>query len=154
MIFLWIITWRTYTVKSFICKLVFFSYFLKLLLSVNMMSDSLSFNLGVLKKVNHTAVPLDSSNSIWCSTHYHKLMPEIKLASHTITTRLSDGRWASACTKDKWFLLEKCRKKHTAQIFRSYLIIVFGYHIFNLFLHKKFKILKKSFYGVYHEVDF
>lgn len=35
----------TYGVKSFICKLVFFSYFSKLLLSVNMMSDSLRFNL-------------------------------------------------------------------------------------------------------------
>lgn len=64
-------------------------------------------------------------------------MPEIKLASHAITICLSDGRWASAYTKDNLFLFEKCQEKRTAQIIGSYLITAFffGSHIFNFYLH-------------------
>ena len=81
-------------------------------------------------------------------------MPDIKLASRATTTHLSDGRWASVCTKDYLFLLEKCQKKHTAQIFRSYLIIGFFSitHLISIYTHKN-KIKKKSVYGVHNEVE-
>ena len=84
-------------------------------------------------------------------------MPEIKLVSHAITTCLSDGRWASACTKDNLFLFEKCQEKHIDQIFRRQMIIFFffGYRTFNIYLcKKKSKIKKKSVYGEYTEINF
>lgn len=100
---------------------------------------------GGLKKINCTAVPLDSSNSIWCSTHYRKVNARNK-ASLTCHYYMFDGRWASVCTKDNLFLLEKCQKKHIAQIFRRYLIIGFFFsaitHLIYIYTQKKYDFLK------------
>lgn len=111
---------------------------------------------GGLKKINCTAVPLDSSNSIWCSTHYRKVNARNK-ASLTCHYYMFDGRWASVCTKDNLFLLEKCQKKHIAQIFRRYLIIGFFFsaitHLIYIYTQKKYDFLKICD-GIYNEVDF